>query len=167
MEGWIGYALMTVVCWGLYGVFLAEGAASMSDPVHGRIKAFLFVGLAYFLVAILAPAITLWMRGAVFSFPLGGAGMSLVAGVVGALGAFGVLLAYGAGGAPPVVMAIVFSGAPVVNALVAVTRLGLWNDIRWQFVLGLVLAAMGGGLVTVYRPHPPAPPAVSTPDAPR
>lgn len=170
MEGWIGYALMTVMCWGLYGVFLAEGAASMSDPAHGRIKAFLFVGVAYFLVAILAPAATLLARGAAWTFPLSGAGMSLVAGVVGALGAFGVLLAYGAGGTPPVVMAIVFSGAPVVNALVGVTRLGLWSEIRWQFVLGLFLAAAGGGLVTVYRPAPPnphAPPPATTAPAAR
>ncbi len=168
MEGWIGYAMMTVVCWGLYGVFLAEGAASMSDPVHGRIKAFLFVGIAYFLIAVLAPAATLAMRGASWSFPANGAWLSLFAGVIGAIGAFGVLLAYGAGGTPSVVMAIVFAGAPVVNALVAVTRLGLWGDVRWQFMLGIAMAAAGGGLVTVYRPHPqPVHPTVVQTPPPR
>ena len=42
---------------------------------------------------------------------------SLIAGVVGAIGAFGVLLAFGAGGKPYVVMSIVFAGAPIVNVL--------------------------------------------------
>lgn len=162
MGSWISYAMMTVLCWGLYGVFLAEGAASMSDPVFGRIKAFLFVGVAYFLVAVLMPAAALVIHGATWSFPAGGAGLSLFAGIIGALGAFGVLLAYGAGGSPPVVMTLVFAGAPVVNALVAVTRMGLWGELRWQFVLGLALAVLGGGLVTAYRPHGPTPPPVVT-----
>ena len=52
---WLIFALMTVVSWGLYGIFLHTGQVAMADPVHGRYKAFLFVGLAYFLTAVLAP----------------------------------------------------------------------------------------------------------------
>ena len=40
-------------------------------------------------------------------------------GLAGAGGAFGVLLAFGSGGSPASVMTIVFAGAPVINALVA------------------------------------------------
>jgi len=52
---WLIYALMTVVAWGLYGICLHSGQMGMADPVNGRYKAFLFVGIAYFLTAVLAP----------------------------------------------------------------------------------------------------------------
>ena len=52
---WLAYALMTVVSWGAYGVFLHTGQMAMGDPINGRYKAFLLVGLAYFVTAVLAP----------------------------------------------------------------------------------------------------------------
>jgi hypothetical protein len=79
---------------------------------------------------------------------------------VGAIGAFGVLLAFGAKGTPAVVMSIVFAGAPIVNAAVAIMQHppeGGVGSIRPQFFLGIVLAAVGGCLVTLYKPNPPAP----------
>jgi drug/metabolite transporter (DMT)-like permease len=158
---WLAFALMTVVSWGLYGAFLHTGQMAMADPVNGRYKAFLFVGLAYFLTAVLAPLLVLKMQGASWAFPMKGAVWSLVAGTVGAIGAFCVLLAFGAKGTPPVVMTIVFAGAPVVNALYAMILhppAGGWGNVRWQFYVGLILAVAGGGLVTLYKPAPaPAP----------
>ena len=152
---WLIFALMTVTAWGLYGVFLHTGQISMSDPVHGRYKAFLFVGIAYLLTAVIGSAIMLAVNGAQWNFPTKGLVWSTLAGLVGAVGAFGVLLAFGAKGTPPVVMSIVFAGAPIVNAVVA-TALhpppGGWGAIRWPFVLGIVLAAIGGCLVTLFRP---------------
>ena len=115
---WITYALMTVAAWGVYGIFLHTGQTEMKDPALGRYKAFLFVGIAYFLTAVLAPLVLLWMKGADWSFTAAGSWWSLLAGIVGAIGAFSVLLAFGAGGKPPVVMTIVFAGAPIVNAVV-------------------------------------------------
>ena len=53
---WLTFALMTVCSWGLYGLLLHPGQIAMADPVNGRYKAFLFVGVAYLLVAVLAPA---------------------------------------------------------------------------------------------------------------
>jgi hypothetical protein len=138
---WLAFALMTVVSWGLYGAFLHTGQLGMADPVNGRYKAFLFVGLAYFLTAVLAPLLVLKMQGATWTF---------------------VLLAFGAKGTPPVVMSIVFGGAPVVNALYALILhppQGGWAGIRWQFYVGLLLAALGGCLVTLYKPPAAAPPA--------
>ena len=119
---WLAFALLTVVSWGVYGVFLHTGQMSMQDPVNGRYKAFLFVGIAYFLVAVLAPLLMLILSGANWKYPVSGMAWSLIAGVVGAIGAFGVLLAFGAKGAPAVVMAIVFAGAPIVNAFVALLQ---------------------------------------------
>src|SRR3989442_3627236 len=151
---WLVFALMTVISWGVYGIFLHSGQVGMKDAVNGRYKAFLFVGLAYFLTAILAPLAALLARGADWNYPKPGMGWSLLAGVVGAIGAFCVLLAFGAKAKPAVVMTIVFAGAPIVNAVVGIGIDRNWTNVPWQFVLGIVLAAAGGGLVTFYKPPP-------------
>jgi drug/metabolite transporter (DMT)-like permease len=152
---WLPFALLTVASWGVYGVFLHKGTVAMGDPVNGRIKAFLFVGIAYFLTAVLAPVAMLMARGASWTMPAGGMWWSLVGGTVGAVGAFAVLLAFGAKGTPAVVMAIVFAGAPVINAIYALIEhppVGGWGTIKPQFYLGIVLAAVGGCLVTYFKP---------------
>jgi hypothetical protein len=163
---WLAFAFLTVVSWGVYGVFLHTGQIAMQDPVNGRYKAFLFVGIAYFLTAVLAPLALLMVKGAAFSgYTSTGMWWSLIAGIVGAIGAFGVLLAFGAKGTPAVVMSIVFAGAPVVNALYSLLLhppAGGWGSVRPQFYLGIVFAALGGCLVTFYKPNPPAPKAKPT-----
>ena len=116
---WLFYAFLTVCTWGLYGVFLHSGQLAMKDPEFGRYKSFLFVGIAYFVIAVLAPLVLLKLQGSNFNFPGRGIWVSLIAGALGAIGAFGILLAFGAKGTPTVVMAIVFAGAPIVNAIVA------------------------------------------------
>src|SRR5437899_12914718 len=85
---WLLFALMTVVSWGVYGVFLHSGQIAMKDPVHGRYKAFLFVGLAYFLTAVLAPRFLLLCRGPVCSNPPGAMAWSRLAAIVGAVDGF-------------------------------------------------------------------------------
>ena len=168
---WLMYALLTVVSWGVYGIFLHTGQVAMGDPINGRYKAFLFVGIAYFLTAVLAPLALLVAKGATWTFPAKGLWWSLIAGIVGAIGAFGVLLAFGAKGTPAVVMSIVFAGAPVVNALYSLylhPPAGGLGSLKPQFYLGIVLAAAGGCLVTFYKPNPPVkkPAAAQQPGAP-
>jgi hypothetical protein len=157
---WLALTMLTVVTWGVYGILLHKGQVSMGDPVNGRYKAFLFVGIAYFLTAVLAPLFLLMTKGAAFSgYTSAGSWWSLVAGIAGAIGAFGVLLAFGAKGKPPEVMAIVFAGAPVVNAVVSlvITRHQLdWGRVSPLFFLGIALALGGGALVTLYKPAPAA-----------
>lgn len=168
---WILFALMTVASWGLYGIFLHMGQLGMGDPVHGRYKAFFMVGIAYMLIAVLAPGALLLAGGASWEFPRSGWMWSLVAGTVGAIGAFCVLLAFGAKGQPAVVMSIIFAGAPIVNAVVALSLhppRGGWGSLPWQFFLGILMAAGGGTLVTLYKPAPGAakPPGSATSVAP-
>jgi hypothetical protein len=154
---WLIFALMTVVSWGLYGIFLHSGQVAMHDKNNALFKAFLFVGLAYFLTAVLAPIGMLVYRKATWEFPASGMKWSLLAGIVGALGAFCVLLAFGQGGSAGVVMSIVFAGAPIVNAVVAIALNppeGGIGAIRWPFFLGIILAATGGCLVTFFKPPP-------------
>ncbi|HAM70358.1 MAG TPA: hypothetical protein DCM86_01795 [Verrucomicrobiales bacterium] len=178
---WIVFALLTVATWGVYGVMLHTGQSQMLppgggvvDPDEARYKSFLFVGLAYFLVAVLAPLFLLMLKGKAFTgYTTVGMTWSLVAGVVGAIGAFGVLLAFGAGGKPYVVMSIVFAGAPIVNVLYSLYNhppKDGWAAIKPQFLLGIFLAAAGGYLVTYFRPDKPAPkpsPAASAPAKPK
>ena len=152
---WLIFALLTVGAWGLYGIFLHTGQIAMGDPENGRYKAFLFVGIAYLVTAVIGSLIVLAINGSDWSFPTQGLTWSLLAGTVGAIGAFGVLLAFGAKGTPPVVMSIVFAGAPMVNAVVSLIMhppAGGWGGLNWQFVLGIILAALGGCLVTLFKP---------------
>ncbi len=164
---WILFAFLTVFCWGVYGVYLHRGQTEMADLANGRWKAFLFVGFAYVLVAVLAPLFMLRMNGASTNFlgyPAAGKMWSLIAGIVGAVGAFGVLLAFGAAPQPkaayiPVVMSIIFAGAPIVNALVSMWQhppSGGLSEVKWQFWAGILIAAIGGSMVALFKPDAPA-----------
>ena len=127
----------------------------MADPVNGRYKAFLFVGVAYTLTAVIGSAVVLLLNGASWNMPGKGITLSTIAGIAGALGAFGVVLAFAANGTPSVVMSIVFAGAPIVNACVALAMHpppGGLAALNWPFLLGILLAAAGGFLVSLYKP---------------
>lgn len=156
---WLLFAALTFVCWGLYGPLLHAGASQMGtkDGDNARFKAFLFVGVAYFLVAILAPAALLLARGATWEFPSAGWKGSLLAGALGAAGAFTLLLALGAGQPPNVVMCVVFGGAPIVASIYVIVKQGSLSEVKWPFVLGVAMVAVGGSLVALYRPDPPRP----------
>jgi len=149
---WLAFTLLTVLTWGVYGILLHKGQVSMGDPVNGRYKAFLFVGIAYFLTAVLAPLLLLAARGTAFSgYTAAGGWWSLIAGIAGAIGAFGVLLAFGAKGKPPEVMAVVFAGAPVVNSVVSIWLIRNTLDFGphpWVgWVAAGITAAVGLGLL--------------------
>lgn len=167
---WFYLALVTVACWGLYGIFLHQGQVAMADKELGRYKAFLFVGIAYFLTAVLAPlAILLMSKNMSWDMPPKGMWVSLFAGILGAVGAFFVLLAMASGaksGMNPAVvavsvMSIIFAGAPIVNAIVGITLhppKGGFAAIPIPFILGILLAALGGFMVTKYKPGSAPPP---------
>lgn len=167
---WIVFAFMTVISWGLYGVFLHMGQVGMGDPVNGRYKAFFMVGIAYVLIAVLAPAAMMLVNGSDWQFPVAGWSKSLIAGTVGAIGAFCVLLAFGAKGQPAVVMSIIFAGAPIVNAVVVLSLhppKGGVASLPWQFFAGILMAAGGGTLVTLYKPGPAPPKAPASVEVPQ
>ena len=49
---WLIFALLKVVSWGAYGLFLHTGQTAMGGGELARYRAFRFVGLANFLTAI-------------------------------------------------------------------------------------------------------------------
>jgi len=168
---WILFAYLTVFSWGVYGVLLHIGRSGMpagAELPNAGLKAFLWVGIAYFVVAVVGPLIVLKLRGSNFSFASAGMTWSFIAGVAGALGAFTLVLALGAAAAPAVkggggfgpaaasaVMPIVFGGAPIVNAIVAMCvhpPEGGVKSLPLPFILGIVLAAGGAFLVAKFAP---------------
>ena len=166
MKWWIVFSLLTVLSWGVYGILLHNGALGMKGTAGGlkaveiaRYKAFLWVGVAYFLIAIIGPCVLLVLKGADWSMPSRGISWSFVAGVAGAFGALFVLMAFGQPGAtPPGVMSIVFAGAPVVNALIHFSLHPPKGGFQWAhapFYAGIGLAALGGFLVAKYNPAKP------------
>ena len=164
---WQTFALMTVLSWGVYGVLLHTGRLGMmkaGDVGNASMKAFLLVGMAYFVVAVVGPLIVLMKNKTNWSFTGAGLSWSFIAGVAGAIGAFTLILALGAaakGGASTAnVMSLVFGGAPIVNALVAMSLHppeGGLKTVPFAFWLGIALAATGGYLVSSTNPNAQAP----------
>ena len=56
---------LTVLCWGMYGPVLQFGQIGMSTipGVPARLRPFVCVGLAYFLIGVIVPALWLHFRG--------------------------------------------------------------------------------------------------------
>jgi len=143
---------LTAVCWGVYGPVIHEGQALLGS----RLRPFMCVGAAYFLIAVLVPAAVLARQGEKGSWTTGGLLWSLLAGTCGALGALGVILALAAGGRPIYVMPLIFGGAPVVNTLLSAFMNRAFDQLRGLFLAGLILVIAGAVTVLVFKPQPPA-----------
>lgn len=147
----------TVLCWGIYGPVLHRGQLGMStDDTIARLRPFVCVGLAYFLVAVLVPAIWLRMRGEKGDWTITGIVWSLAGGALGAIGSLGIILAFTFGGRPIYVMPLVFGGAPVVNAFLTIYLAGRMREIGAIFLAGLFMVVLGAVTVLVFAPHPPS-----------
>jgi hypothetical protein len=150
------FVFLTVACWGNYGPLMHHGNLAMKDAL----RPFVGVGFAYFVIAVLVPALVLKLRGEKGNWSREGIILSLVAGAVGALGALGVIVAFSAGAKPVYVMPLVFGGAPVINTLVTMALGKNFEPIRPIFFVGIAMAALGGAGVLFFRPGAaPAKPA--------
>ncbi len=145
------FTAMTFVAWGAYGPVLHHGALALE---HDSMRAFVGVGLAYFMIAVIIPVLILRKGGETGRWTMVGAIYSLVAGAVGAVGALGIILALGYGGQTVYVMPLVFGFAPVVNTLVTAMLSRTFNQIRPIFIIGIVTAALGAGGVLAFKPAP-------------
>lgn len=157
----IGAIALTAVCWGVYGPVLHFGREAM----HSSLRPFVCVGLAYFLIAVLAPLALLARGGERGAWTGKGVLWSLLAGTAGALGALGVILALGFGGKPIYVMPLVFGGAPVVNTLLTAFMNKAFSQLKAPFLAGLILVVLGAVTVLVFKPQPQAPAAAVQADA--
>ena len=101
---WILFALGAAFSWGMYGPILHKGQVQLGNPL----RALLCVGLAYFLVGVLVPAISLGSPGQLRGFNSGGMTNSIIGGALGAVGAICIIWSFRNGGTPTYVMPIVF-----------------------------------------------------------
>ncbi|MEO1496693.1 MAG: hypothetical protein AAFV43_06040 [Planctomycetota bacterium] len=149
---------VTILAWGLYGPTLHVGQADMSTVPgqYARLRPFICVGLAYFAIGVIVPAVILLTRGEKGAWTGRGAGMSLLAGAFGAIGALGIIMAFTFGGRPSYVMPLVFGGAPVVNAFLTIYWSKKVKEVGPLFLAGLVMVVLGAATVLICKPGPPA-----------
>jgi hypothetical protein len=146
-ELWHAFVLGTILTWGVYVPVLHEGQTTLGgDPKTRGLRAFLCVGLAYFVTAVVVPVGLMMLRQQPFDFTTRGVTFAMLGGIAGAAGALGIVLAIGAGGNSLYIAPLVFAGAPIVNTFVSLA----WKTRQLPgplFFLGIVLAAVGAGLV--------------------
>ncbi len=148
---------LTFCAWGIYGPTLYNGQVLMGDST---LRPFICVGIAYFLVASLIPAIVLKFRGEAGKWTLTGMIWSFVAGVVGAVGALSIVIAFDYNGRPIYVMPLVFCLAPVANTFLTMgmTKTKKMNSF---FLAGLILVLAGTVGVLIWMPKSPGSPNAS------
>lgn len=140
---------LTAVSWGVYGVLMRNGTAAMNQ---NHLLPFVWVGIAYCAIAVVAPFILLRLWGEKGNWSMTGFLWSFVAGVAGALGALGVILAFAFHGNPVYVMPLVFGGAPVVNTFVSMYMAGTYRQASPLFFAGLILVVVGALTVLIFKP---------------
>lgn len=149
----------TALCWGIYGPVLHWGQAGMGGA---RLRPFMGVGIAYFMIAIIVPAILVYglqqESDAKYHWTWGGTLWSLAGGAAGAIGALGIIMAFNFGGRPDFVMPLVFGFAPVVNTLFTMYFNQSWKNISMVqgsiYGAGLIMVAVGAVLVLTAAPRP-------------
>jgi drug/metabolite transporter (DMT)-like permease len=155
---WLVYVAFAGLSWGTYVPLIAYGGKELGG---NRFAAFLCVGVAYFLIAVLLPLL-LFMTGSEpwpLLKPIGLTFASL-AGVAGAVGALGVIFATKAAGGPRSTNALfiaplIFGLAPLINTIVS----SFWHPQPghpwhfgvtvpgWKLWVGIVLIGLGAALV--------------------
>ncbi|MCI0485009.1 MAG: hypothetical protein L0229_00135 [Blastocatellia bacterium] len=146
---WIVFALCAALFWGLYGPSLHRGQVQLGNPM----RALLCVGVAYFLIGVLVPFISLSYQGELKGFNASGSTWAAIGGVLGAIGAVFIILAFKAGGLPTYVMPLVFSIAPLVNVVISVLMHPPKTAPNPLLYVGFILASLGAGLVLYYKPQ--------------
>lgn len=151
MKPWLLFVFGVILCWGAYVPTIHHGQKSFGGA-SAAYKAFLFVGLAYFLVAVLIPAGLLLAGGQLKELSVKGMSISLLAGTLGAVGALCIIMAMKYGGKPIFVAPAVFAGAPVMNTFVSM----IWDKPAKApsplFFVGIILAGAGAFMVLRFKP---------------
>lgn len=146
---WIIFALGAALSWGLYGPALHRGQVELGSPM----RALLCVGVAYFLIGVLVPVVTLSYQGELHGFTTKGSLAATLGGALGAAGAVCIIFAFKSGGLPAYVMPLVFGGAPLVNVLFSMWLHPPKTATNPLLYVGFVLAAAGAGMVLYFKPQ--------------
>jgi len=145
---WIIFALGAALAWGLYGPVLHTGQVSLGSPM----RALLCVGVAYFLIGVLVPVVSLSAQGGLQGFTMRGSVAATMGGALGAIGALCIIFAFRYGGLPTYVMPLVFAGAPLVNVIFSSIQHPPRTSPNPLLYVGFLLAAIGAGMVLYFKP---------------
>jgi uncharacterized membrane protein len=146
---WLLFVLGTVLCWGAYGPFIHEGQIALA---RNPWKAFLCVGAAYFVIAVLVPLYFLRAQEGGFQFTGRGLAFATVAGALGAFGALFIIGALKNGGRPEYVMPLVFGCAPLVNVIASALLHPPKEAPHPLLYAGILVLAAGAGMVLYFKP---------------
>lgn len=177
---WLLYVLMAGLCWGTYVPLIAFGGRNLGvpgSPFAGRYAAFLCVGVAYVVIAVLFPLIRSFSVGEQIPTKPVGLVFAGLAGVAGALGALGVIFATANAGPDDriYIAPLIFTLAPLLNTVVSL----FWHPTAdnpfhfaspekmpsWKLFLGVILVGVGAGLILLSKeemePKPSTAPAAA------
>ncbi len=159
------YVACAALSWGVYVPVVHEATTKLGS----NLRAFLMVGVAYFLVAVLIPGIFIFLLGndptakdpSKLNWMAPNMLWGIAAGTAGAIGALCVIFAVrDAGSVGPLIVApLVFAGAPIINTIASMTIFAHGKKMAapgGMFYLGLLLAASGMAMVWVNKPKPVA-----------
>ena len=165
----VACALGVALCWGMYGPTLSHARAPKGE--WGPFKPYLFIGIAYLVIAVIGGAM---MMKLAFNDNFDYSGtyaparkFGFLAGCLGALGALFLTFALTkAGGKPAYVMPIVFGGAVSVNAVAAFLSLKQGETASPPMWVGMAFVAVGILMTAGNTPHghSPAKTASASPD---
>jgi hypothetical protein len=166
---WLLYVTLAGLAWGTYVPLIFYGGSELGGKPASRLLAILCVGVAYFLLGVVVPAIYLWQTPTAQQPKWGstpGLVFSGLAGAAGAIGAICVIFATKsaiesakATGRPPAtyklyIAPLIFGLAPVINTVVSIfwhpeTGLpGIFAKMpHWSLWLGIVMVGVGAALV--------------------
>lgn len=156
--------------WGLYVPTVHKAAMQLGSSL----RAFMFVGVAYFLVAVLIPAAMIFIlksdptAKANPNFDTTPVLLGIAAGVAGAIGALCVIFAATKAGPGSAIFVapLVFAGAPIINTIATITYFHPVKTMPdWRFFLGLAMAAGGAAMVMIFKPTDAKPHAAMSPPA--
>jgi drug/metabolite transporter (DMT)-like permease len=150
------FALGTALFWGMYGPTI--GNAQGKPPSQGGwspFKPYVFIGIAYLVIAIVGGLIAMWLKGDTFSYSgeqFKPAKWGFLAGCLGAAGAICLTSAMMISkGNATLVMPIVFGGAISVTALVTAMRSHV--PISPWVWFGIGLCVVGAVAIARNQPH--------------
>jgi hypothetical protein len=172
---WLFFVAGAVLTWGAYVVTIDHGRSELAGvkqagkplipPAIAAMRAFLFIGIAYFVMGVVVPGIYLAMNKVNPAthpsdpgFFARGVTLSTVAGILGAAGALCIVFAVGyaraANVSPAAVASLVFCFAPIVNVLISMIIEPPADRPSPLFFVGILLAAVGAGMVLYFKPEP-------------